>query len=185
MRIIAGKARGLKLFAPDGLSVRPTADRVKESLFNILNLKLIDAYVLDLFSGSGNLGLEAWSRGAKEVICVDMSKNSLNYINRNIEKAKASEYVKIYRSDAIKSIEYFHKEGVLFDIIFCDPPYEKGFLNLVLTQMKKGNILKQEGFLIIESSKNEKYELPDFFECARQEKYGDTIITFIKNKNDI
>ena len=178
MRIITGKSRGLKLAAPAGLDVRPTADRVKEALFNILNPRILGSKVVDIFSGSGNLGLEAWSRGAAEVVCVDNSASSLKYIRQNIEKAKAADQVKIYPSEALKSIEEFSRKDCLFDIVFCDPPYDRGWGELILNQIKKYNILEKNGILVLEHSKNEEFLIPEGLFLLRSEKYGETKIAF-------
>ncbi len=178
MRIIAGRARGLKLVAPEGLYVRPTGDRVKESLFNILADRLDGAKVLDLFSGSGNLGLEAWSRGAFEVICVDDDDTSLKFIQKNIEKAKAASQIKIYRSDAAKSIAAFFRQARRFELIFCDPPYGRGWCEVILSQLKKYNILEKNGILVLEHSKHEKFSPPEGISLWRMEKYGETSLSF-------
>ncbi len=178
MRIIAGRAKGLKLAAPAGLEVRPTADRVKESVFNILSTRLMEARVLDLFSGSGNLGLEAWSRGAAEVICVDNDAASLNFIRKNLDKAKAGSQIKIYRSEAAKSIASLYAKKKEFDIIFCDPPYNRGWCDIILKQLKKYNILQKDGILVLEHSKQEEISLPEGMSLLREEKYGETLVAF-------
>lgn len=181
MRIITGKLRGLKLSAPAGLDVRPTSDRVKESVFSILSDRFFDAKVLDLFGGSGNLSLEAYSRGAKEVLCIDNDHTSLKCIKANIDKARASEQVKIYRNDALKSISLLANKGNSYDIIFCDPPYNKNLVQKVLEQVKKyDNILSKDGIIVTEHSQHEKFFLPEGFTQFRQEKYGETFVSFIK-----
>ncbi len=182
MRIITGKIKGLKLTSPKGMDVRPTSDRVKESVFNILGDKVIDSTVLDLFSGTGNLALECFSRGAQQVFCIDNSETSCKIISNNIAKAKAFDYVKIYRNDAFKSIDYFYNKDFLFDLIFCDPPYDKNFIKLIFSKIKKFNILQKSGTIIIEYSKYEKFDLPEEFVCVRKEKYGQTMVDFIRFK---
>jgi 16S rRNA (guanine(966)-N(2))-methyltransferase RsmD len=155
MRIIAGSAKGLKLSVPKGLRVRPTADRVKESVFSILGeAKIKEARVIDLFSGSGNLALEAFSRGASMALCVDSGEFSARCIARNIEKAQAGGYVKIYRGDALKSIEFLNRKKELFDLVFCDPPYRAGWVQLIFEKIKKHNILAKDGIIVIEYSKH-------------------------------
>ena len=180
MRIITGKLRGLKLLVPAGLSIRPTSDRVKESVFAILGDKLVEATVLDLFGGSGNLSLEAVSRGAREVVCVDNNPISLKCINANVQKAKAVAQVKIYRNDALKSIALLHRENLLFNIIFCDPPYNKNWTQKILEQIKNYNIVAKSGIIVIEYSQHEKFVLPSDFHLFRQEKYGETMVAFLQ-----
>ncbi|MDR3348277.1 MAG: 16S rRNA (guanine(966)-N(2))-methyltransferase RsmD [Acidaminococcales bacterium] len=180
MRIIAGKIKGLKLFAPKGMQVRPTADRVKESAFSILGeARIKEARVLDLFSGSGNLALEAFSRGASTALCVDSNEVSIKYIARNVEKAKAGGYVKVYRGDALKSIEFLARGKKLFDLIFCDPPYEMGWVELILKKIKKHNILAKDGIIVIEYSRHEKFFPPAGLHIERDEQYGETMTAFI------
>lgn len=180
MRIITGKAKGLKLTAPAGLDVRPTADRVKESLFNILGNQLFDANVLDLFSGSGNLGLEAYSRGAKKVVFVDSSKLSISFLKKNVTRAKADSYVKIYLNDAVKSIGLLAEQGFVFDIIFCDPPYNKGLEKLIIKELAKSSLLSQDGILVLEHSSKDTLASNAKLVVYRVEKYGNTHLTFLK-----
>lgn len=180
MRIITGKLRGLRLAAPQGLGVRPTSDRVKESVFAILGDRLTDAAVLDLFGGSGNLSLEAFSRGAGQVVCVDSDPLSIKFIRANIEKAKAQDDIRVYRNDAFKSIALFAREQKRFDIIFCDPPYNKNLVQKVLEQIKVYNIVAKDGVIVVEYSQHEKIVLSDGFTLLRQEKYGETSVAFIK-----
>lgn len=125
MRIITGKARGLKLTVPKNMDVRPTADRVKESLFNIIGTKIIGARVLDMFAGTGNLGLESWSRGAAAVTFVDESRESLRLVQSNIVKCRAEADVQVLKGSAVNIIEHLHHQGLKFDFAFCDPPIIK------------------------------------------------------------
>ena len=179
MRIIAGKAKGIKLTAPSGLNVRPTADRVKESVFNILQTYIQEATVLDIFSGTGNLGLEALSRGAKSGVFIDISPVSIETIKKNGAKAKLLENMKIYRLDSIRGLMKLAQNGDRFDLIFCDPPYNQGFVARVLEKVDSTNLLVADGFLVVEHSKHE--ELMDNLKnliLKRTEIYGETIISF-------
>lgn len=180
MRIITGKLKGLKLLSPEGLEIRPTTDRVKESLFNILCERLFEAKVLDLFSGSGNLGLEAFSRGAKEVVFVDDSKNSVSCLRKNIAKAKADSYVKIYINDAVKSMDLLLEQGYVFDIIFCDPPYDKGWGDLIVEGICQTGLLAKDGILVLEHSKSENLSYNERLDAFRVAKYGKTHLTFFR-----
>lgn len=181
MRIITGKVRGLKLETPKNYDVRPTTDRVKESLFNIIGTRIIDTKILDLFAGTGNLGLESWSRRAKEIVFVDNSKESLKIINKNIEKAKAKNDVKIINADFSNAIEILSKQNEKFDFVFADPPYNKDILVKVMDKIAKNEIINSGGYLIIERSNQEELTLiPENFELVREVRYGITYICFLR-----
>jgi 16S rRNA (guanine(966)-N(2))-methyltransferase RsmD len=180
MRIITGKARGLKLFTPKDYRVRPTADRVKEALFNIIAGYLPDAQILDAFAGTGNLGLEAWSRGAKKVYFVDASNDSLQLVRANVAKARAEAQVKIVKGTTPGEFARLAHQGIKFDIVFSDPPYDKGLNQALYEGLVKTKILKSGGLLVLEHSLNENptdYVAPDL--QIRTEKYGDTKISLI------
>ena len=181
MRIITGKARGLKLTTPKNMDVRPTSDRVKESLFNIIGTRIIGAKVLDLFAGTGNLGLEAWSRGAESVIFIDESQASLNLVRSNIAKTRAEEDTMVLKRNAEHVIGELAAKKMLFDYIFCDPPYNKGWLEKIIKQIAKHPILAAGGYLIIEHAQHEVLPiLPAGLEAIRSEKYGETIISILR-----
>lgn len=182
MRIITGRLKGMNLFSPKNMDVRPTADRVKESVFNILGNSFYDAKVLDLFAGSGNLGLEAWSRGAQTVHFVDQSKQSLLLLGRNLEKAKVQEQVTVHKGDAINIIKKLFVSNKKFDYIFCDPPYNCGYVQKVLSCIAQYDILEDGGLIIVEHNKEEVIDLSGVYklELLRIEKYGDTVVTFLK-----
>lgn len=182
MRIITGKIKGMNLFSPQNMNIRPTADRVKESVFNILGNNFWDSIVLDLFAGSGNLGLESWSRGAEAVHFVECNPQSLALLNKNIQKAKVQDYVKVYRNDAIRSIAYFANQEIKFDYIFADPPYNKDFITKILVQIDEFDIVKENGIIIIEHSTQELIDLTSLnkLSLVRKERYGDTVVSFLK-----
>ena len=180
MRIITGKARGLKLFTPKDYRVRPTADRVKEALFNIIAGYLQDAQILDAFAGTGNLGLEAWSRGAKKIYFVDASNASLQLVRSNVTKAKAGDEVKIIKGSSPEEFSRLARQGLKFDIIFSDPPYDKGLNQAVYEGLLKEKILKPGGLLVLEHSLQENpVDYIDKNLQIRTEKYGDTKISLI------
>ncbi|MGE4589069.1 MAG: 16S rRNA (guanine(966)-N(2))-methyltransferase RsmD [Acidaminococcaceae bacterium] len=183
MRIITGKARGLKLITPKNMDVRPTSDRVKESLFNIIGTKIVGTRVLDLFAGTGNLGLEAWSRGAEKIVFVDDSTTSLQLVRSNISKAKAEKETQVINGNAAKIIASLTMKGEKFDFIFCDPPYNKGLPAQIIEQVAKYDIVVSGGYLIVEHSQHEILpELPEKLENIRNEKYGETLISFLRCK---
>ena len=183
MRIITGKARGLKLTTPKNMDVRPTSDRVKESLFNIIGTKIVGTRVLDLFAGTGNLGLEAWSRGAEKVVFIDESQASLQLVRSNITKAKAENETKVLKGNAVKVIADLAARGERFDFVFCDPPYNKGLPAQIIEQVAKYEIVVPGGYLVVEHSQHEILpELPLKLEIIRSEKYGETLISFLRCK---
>lgn len=184
MRIITGRARGLKLTAPKNWDVRPTADRVKESLFNIIGSKIVGAEVLDLFAGTGNLGLESWSRGAARVVFTDVSRESLRLVKSNIAKCRAENDTETMCGDACALIEKLYNGGRRFDFVFADPPYNKGLVQKVIAALAAKGVLKDGGYLIAEHSAHDALgELPENFELARREIYGETQISFIRFAN--
>ncbi|MDY6086557.1 MAG: 16S rRNA (guanine(966)-N(2))-methyltransferase RsmD [Succiniclasticum sp.] len=181
MRIITGKARGLRLNVPKNYDVRPTADRVKESLFNILGNKVNGAQVLDLFAGSGNLGLEAWSRGAAGIQFVDNNRASLRLVESNITKCRAEAECTVLQCDAPTAIARLYKKGRRFDLIFADPPYNKELLQKVLANLAEYPVLAEGGRLIMEHSAHDEAEtaLPPEYVIFRRQKYGETCLSFV------
>jgi len=184
MRIITGKARGLHLNVPKNYDVRPTADRVKESLFNIIGSKIVDAAVLDLFAGSGNLGLESWSRGARLVQFVDNSRVSLRLTESNIQKCRAEADCKVLKHDAEAAVDLLYKQGQRFDLVFVDPPYNKGWVQKILVKLEKNPILAESGWLVAEHSMHDDIAIAvsDGYEIFRRQQYGETVLTFIRHK---
>jgi 16S rRNA (guanine966-N2)-methyltransferase len=176
MRIIAGTARGTKLFSPPDDRIRPTGDRVKESLFNILMNRLQDAVVLDLCCGTGALGLEALSRGAKEAIFVDSSYESLNLAKKNAEKTHFTHLGKWIVAALPNEI---HKVPLKkYDLIFADPPYHKLALE-ILREKDLSKLLTANGWLILEHDETEI--LPDYegnLGKFREKKFGKTKVSF-------
>ena len=154
MRIISGTARGTKLFTLTGDNTRPTLDRVKESLFNIINGKIYEAKVLDLFAGSGAIGLEFASRGAEKVVLCDNSKEAINIINKNIEKTHLKEKVELIKSDAIIALEKLKNEK--YDIIFLDPPYNSQLIEKTVEKVFSQDMLSTDGTLIVETDDEER-----------------------------
>lgn len=183
MRIITGKARGLKLTTPKDYRVRPTSDRVKEAMFNIIASRVPGTKVLDVFAGTGNLGLEAWSRGAEAITFLDLSQDSLKLVKSNIEKARATEECTVLKGDSIEALTRLSRQGQRFDLVFSDPPYDKGLNEKVVKKLLEYPLLNPGGLLILEHSLEEdplKY-VPENL-SVRTEKYGDTKISLIEWK---
>lgn len=178
MRVISGKARGLKLLAPEGLDTRPTTDRVKESVFNILMPYLPCDRVLDLFAGSGAMGIEALSRNCLHCTFIESNKNAYDIIHKNAEKARVLSFAKILNTDAFSFLS-IEREG--FDIIFLDPPYGKGFLLPVFEKIHERDLLNPDGVIVCETELNGEGVSFPHFECIKQAKYGKTIISIFKN----
>ena len=187
MRVITGKAKGLKLKTPKGLSTRPTSDRIKESVFNILNglIDFEDKAVLDLFAGTGALGIESLSRGAVHTVFID--NDTTQIIKDNVLRAHFDKNTEIIRGDVIKIINKLAVNNRQFDIIFCDPPYNKGLWQNTLILIDKLNLLSDNGILIIEHGADESLEAKlNNLELLRQTKYGHTTcIEMFKLKTNI
>lgn len=182
MRIISGTARGTKLYTLEGEHTRPTLDRVKESLFNIIQNDIEDKVVLDLFSGSGAIGLEFASRGAREVYLNDNSKEALEIIKQNIEKTHLSEKIKLYNLNYLKLIQNLNRSN--FDIVYLDPPYKTDYIIRALKELLKFKIITEESLIIAETDDKEKIleqiqELKKF-KILDERKYGRTYIIFLK-----
>ena len=178
MRVIAGMARGIKLKAPEGLTVRPTADRVKEALFSILTPRISSALFLDLYAGSGAIGIEALSRGARFCIFVDHQKNNLSLIKENLIKTKLEQNTKLIMADAEKAIRRLAGENIQADLIYLDPPYNYTGISTVVFSIISHQIIDHSGLIIVEHASNNQQWAEDFTK-TRQKRYGDTSLTFI------
>ena len=179
MRVIAGSARRLLLKAPDGMDTRPTADRVKESLFNMLNPDLYGCAFLDLFSGSGAIGIEALSRGAQRAVLVDASMECAGIIKQNLEVTKLGENAEIINEDVYAAIERLGRRGDQFDIIFMDPPYAAGHYVPVMEAIKKADILAAEGYIVAESAKGVDFTAAEGFKIFKERKCGPAVMNFL------
>ena len=150
MRVITGSARGRRLISPEGFDVRPTTDKVKESVFNIIQFSLPGASVLDLFAGSGQMGIEALSRGAEEAVFVDSSRKSLDVVKKNIELCRFQSVAHTHLGD---SVAYLRGCGKKFDIVFLDPPYHKELCVTALENL--GNCVNDGAIIICETQNDE------------------------------
>ncbi|MDG2830172.1 16S rRNA (guanine(966)-N(2))-methyltransferase RsmD, partial [Vibrio parahaemolyticus] len=151
MRVISGKKKGKKLLGPKTLNIRPTEDRIKESMFNIISPIKEDAFVLDLFAGTGSIGIEFISRGAKTAVFVDNSIDSVQIINKNLALTNFTENSLVLKMDVLKALHYVSDKNFIFDYIFMDPPYEKVELyDITLDKISALNLVKKNGILIAE-----------------------------------
>lgn len=186
MRIIAGKFKAKRILGPKTEKVRPTLDRVKEAMFSIIDPYILDADVLDVFSGTGNLSIESVSRGAKFAWINDIENTSISTIISNIKLTNIEDCVKITRKDYIKVLKQIEKENVKFDVVFLDPPYETmcGIKALEYISSAKDKILKENGIIIYETSSNflnslkDKSVLDNFenLSCIATKNYGSVIL---------
>lgn len=159
MRVIAGKARRLPLVSPEGKDTRPTTDRIKETLFNILQDDVPGCEFLDLFSGSGGIGIEALSRGANHATFVEFAKEALACIRINLNKTKLSEQATVLPIEVTYAISKLEKQGSVFDIVYADPPYRKGFEEKILSLLANSKIVRPGSLVVIEASRE---TVPDF-----------------------
>lgn len=183
MRVISGKARGTVLHSIDNLDTRPTLDRVKESLFNILQNDIEDTIILDLFSGSGAIAIEFLSRGAKKAYLCDKSAKAVAMIRKNLEKTKLLENAVVYNTDYNECLN--EVENVKFDIIFLDPPYRQNLSIEALEKINEKNLLKDGGKIIIETDEPERIirELEHIsvnYKMYDLRKYGRASLIFLK-----
>ncbi len=178
MRVISGSARGKKLISPAGLDVRPTLDRVKESVFNMIAFDIPNCSVLDLFCGSGALGIESLSRGAASAVFVDMSRDSLSFAKQNLVATRLESRAETVLSD---SITYIKNTTKTFDIIFIDPPYKAGLYEEVLSSILDKKLLNPDGKIVVESAKDDPPLVPEgVFSEVREKNYGKVKILIMK-----
>lgn len=184
MRVISGLARGTKLKTIEEMTTRPTLDRVKESLFNILQNQLKNSVVLDLFAGSGALGIEALSRGAKKAYFCDTNRDAINVIKENLNKTRLNDKAVVMNVDYNKALNNINES---FDLIFLDPPYKLDLAVDALKSIINKNLLKSEGIIVIETDEidrdiNELYNLNEI-NIIDQRKYGRANLIFLSRKN--
>lgn len=180
-RIISGVARGTRLLSPRGMDTRPTGDKVKEALFSILMPRLPAEGFLDLFAGTGQIGLEAASRGSNSVFLVERSATSLAAIRSNIEKTRLGDRVTVLAEDAAVALRRLHREGHQFDLVFMDPPYNEAIKLFTRMADDLTTLLRQGGLLILEHDAN---EAPPAFvtnlQLSRSCQYGTAMLSFYK-----
>ncbi len=185
MRIISGSARGTKLVTLLGENTRPTLDRVKEPLFSIIQNEILDSSVLDLFSGSGALGIECLSRGAKIAVLCDKSREAIEIISKNIEKTRLQESSIVINNDYIKCLEILKNKNMKFNLIFLDPPYKTNFATDALKRILELELLAQNGIVIIETDEEERNieEIKEIdINIDKIKKYGRVKLMFLSRK---
>lgn len=193
MRIISGIARGTRLVTLEGIETRPTLDRVKEPLFSIIQMHIRGARVLDLFAGSGALGLEALSRGAESAVFCDVSNKAINVINQNIQKTKFTDKTRVFQEsyeDVLKKLAMENNNSVdgertnVFDLIFLDPPYAGGMLENAIQSILDYNLLAEDGIIVVETDmESELKKLQSIGLYVKDiRKYGRVILLFLEHK---
>ncbi|HEY8909213.1 MAG TPA: 16S rRNA (guanine(966)-N(2))-methyltransferase RsmD [Desulfosporosinus sp.] len=179
MRIIAGEMRGRQLTAVVGMQTRPTSDKVKGAIFNVIGDKVRDARVLDLFAGTGNLAIEALSRGAREAVLVEKSRTAHLVIRRNLEQIGVGHQAKLLMMDAFLYLKRYPDE--VFDLIFLDPPYHRELVPEALATLSQQSYLTPSGVIIAETSKDEELNVDSLpFEIRKTGKYGDTLVWYLQ-----
>ena len=178
MRVITGKARGIQLKTPDGMLTRSTGDKVKEACFSIINFDIPGARVLDLFGGTGQLGIEALSRGAKSAVFVDAREDACRLIRENLKRTKLETEGRVVRSDYM---DYLKRCRDQFDIIFLDPPYAEVFLENALNKITEIDILQSDGIIVTERplGKERPWEFEGYTR-SKDYKYGKTLLTIYR-----
>jgi len=186
MKVIGGAARGRKLKVPKGLAVRPTTARVKESLFNILPHDLSGLRLLDLFAGSGNVSIEALSRGAVEAVLVDESARSAAAIHENLNRLELNRRAQVWVVSVARSLRKLDKAGEKFDLIFLDPPYDKGLVTITLQAIGKSSLLNPAGIVVVEHSGREVIK-PNYGDLILNDRrrYGDTLLSFFHRQEAV
>jgi len=180
LRIISGRFKGKKLHSVRGLTIRPTADRLRESIFNILSHGVLNAVVLDLFAGTGAMGIEALSRGAESAVFVENNPKALSVIHRNITSCCFGKQARIIKWDIKKNLNCLKSAGTPFDLVFLDPPYNRGMVTSALLNLEQTGSLKKGARIVVEHSPQEPIPDPVFmFDIADRRKYGKTLVSFL------
>ena len=184
MRVIAGTARRLVLKTIEGMDTRPTTDRIKETLFNILQNQLYDCVFLDLFSGSGAIGIEALSRGAREAVFVENNPKAAEVIKENLKTTKLADRAKVMCTDAATAFRRLQEQGNRFDIIFMDPPYNQEHEKRALEYLANSSMIDEDSLIITEASIQTDFSYLDDlgFELVRRKEYKTNMHAFIRKK---
>ena len=186
MRIIAGLAKGRRILPPEGMeTTRPTLDRVKESMFSIIQNSVPGAITLDVFAGTGSLGLEAASRGAKHCYLVDKNPTTFSLLQKNVDNLNFKDICTCVNQDSYKALEGFVDKGIYFDLIFIDPPYLKNMIPAAINIIAEKTLLNKEGLIVTKIDSSEKiYEGNDKIILIDKRKYGNTTVCFYRYKED-
>jgi 16S rRNA (guanine966-N2)-methyltransferase len=184
MRIIAGLYKGFSLKSFAGRDIRPTPAKVREAVFDILSVKIIESDFLDLFAGTGAMGIEAISRGAKRITFVEIEQNAINIIKANLEKINHDNFSDIIKRDYLYSLKILKSQDRKFDIIFLDPPYYKNISKKVLYEIEKSYILKENSIVVVQHKTNEEVQAKyRYLSFLKEKNYGKTKLTIFSFNN--
>jgi 16S rRNA (guanine966-N2)-methyltransferase len=186
VRVVSGSAKGRPLKSVPGSGTRPTTDKVKEAVFSMIGPYFEGGTVLDLFAGTGGLGIEALSRGMERAIFVDMEPKSIETIKANLKITGMEKQSEVYRNDAARALKVLEKRGLILSVIFLDPPYRMKNADELMQQMHDRGLLHEDATIVVEH--DSKYEYPDelnHFICSRKALYGETAITIYRYQVEI
>ncbi|MEW9501417.1 16S rRNA (guanine(966)-N(2))-methyltransferase RsmD [Jeotgalibacillus marinus] len=181
MRVISGDKKGIHLKAVPGMNTRPTTDKVKESIFNMIGPYFSGGWGLDLFAGSGGLGIEALSRGIDKMIFIDRDRDAISTIKLNIERCQFTDQTEVFRNDAERALKAVSKRAIKFSCVFLDPPYKVQKLVDLLNTIEKNHMLTENGLVMCEH--DSEVQLPKTIgtlKCVRTEMYGGTVISIFE-----
>lgn len=179
MKVISGRYKGRNILGYDIDGTRPTMDRVKESLFAMIQDYISDSVVLDLFSGSGNLGIEALSQGAKYAYLVDKNYKACSVMKQNLRNIGIDE-AEVLSMDFKQAMKYLYEKGIQVDILFLDPPYKTNYIEESIATLEKYPILRENGIIVCENESLDKIIYPKTFTCIKDKKYGDKYVVILK-----
>ena len=182
MRVVAGECKGRKLSVLPGRDTRPTTDRVREALFSSLGDKVVGARVLDLFAGTGALGIEALSRGAVFSIFVEKSKSAFNIVDKNVSGCGFSSKSRTVLGEALRTLSKLQVEGAQFDLVFLDPPYKSNLLAKVLTRLADSELLAERGTVIAEHCSEVELSIPEGLQKITTKRYAGAALTFVARR---
>ncbi|MEW9697767.1 16S rRNA (guanine(966)-N(2))-methyltransferase RsmD [Paenibacillus sp. SI8] len=185
MRVISGSAKGRSLKAVPGMSTRPTTDKVKEAIFSMIGPYFEGGQVLDLFAGTGGLGIEALSRGMEKAVFIDIEKKSIETIQLNLQAAGLKEQAEVYRTDAVRALKALAKREQQFQLVFLDPPYKMKVIAELILAMEEQGLLDEQATIVVEhDSQDVLLEAIGGFEQQRRAGYGDTAVTIYKRSSE-
>lgn len=187
MRVIAGKARGKRLKAPPGDTTRPVTDMIKEALFNVWGESIQGAAFLDLFAGSGSMGIEALSRGARNVIFVDNNARAVGIIKENLLNCHFSEGFEVHRNDVFRAINILQTRGTKFDLIYVDPPFtNEAIFDKVMKVLDEAQILEQNGIMVIRTYKKKTLPMSlNHLSKYRSNDYGESVLHYYRSNEEV
>ncbi|PIV57489.1 16S rRNA (guanine(966)-N(2))-methyltransferase RsmD [Candidatus Desantisbacteria bacterium CG_4_10_14_0_8_um_filter_48_22] len=182
MRITGGEFRGRKIKTLEGISTRPISEMARKALFDLIGPRVIDSAFLDLFAGTGSVGIEALSRNAVSAVFVENAEKAVRVIEYNLKTLGIGGRSSVFRNDVLSWLNIAEAKGDEFDIIFIGPPYYKGYADRVLDSLEKKNVLREGGVIFVQRHKKEKVIIPGGLALADERKYGDTVLLIIKVK---